>query len=170
MAYGSSWETVGVKPDLSAWSKAIGNGHPIAIVAGADSLRDAGARVFATGSFWFSAVPMAAALATIEIAQKERVIERMHAMGSMLRDGVAKQATAHGLRLRQTGPPQMPLMLFDDDPKVEMGMRWTSAAAKRGVYLHPWHNMFLCAAHGERDIRQALDATEEAFAEVARAR
>jgi len=35
---------------------------------------------------------------------------------------------------------------------------------KRGVYVHPWHNMFLCAAMTHADIDQALDAADAAFA------
>jgi glutamate-1-semialdehyde 2,1-aminomutase len=35
---------------------------------------------------------------------------------------------------------------------------------KRGVYVHPWHNMFLCAAMTEQDIDGALEAAEGAFA------
>ena len=62
---GSSWEPIGVDPDLSAWSKAIANGHPLAAVLGNDAFRDGARQVFVTGSFWFSAVPMAAAIATI---------------------------------------------------------------------------------------------------------
>ena len=34
---------------------------------------------------------------------------------------------------------------------------------KRGVYTHPWHNMFMCAAMTEADIEGALDAAEAAF-------
>ncbi len=34
----------------------------------------------------------------------------------------------------------------------------------RGVYVHPWHNMFFCAAMTEADIAFALDAAEESFA------
>jgi glutamate-1-semialdehyde 2,1-aminomutase len=34
---------------------------------------------------------------------------------------------------------------------------------ERGVYVHPWHNMFLCAAMTEADIDQMLDAAEGAF-------
>ena len=34
---------------------------------------------------------------------------------------------------------------------------------ERGVYVHPWHNMFLCAAMTEADIDDALDAAEGAF-------
>ena len=41
----------------------------------------------------------------------------------------------------------MPLFLFDDDPDLRKGFCWSSAMLERGVYVHPWHNMFLCAAH-----------------------
>ena len=34
----------------------------------------------------------------------------------------------------------------------------------RGVYVHPWHNMFLCAAMTEADIAHTLDAADGAFA------
>lgn len=37
---------------LSAWSKAIANGHALAAVAGTDALRDAATRILSTGSFW----------------------------------------------------------------------------------------------------------------------
>ncbi len=39
-----------------------------------------------------------------------------------------------------------------------------------GIYLHPWHNMFICAAHSESDVRQTLAATDEAFDEVKKRR
>ena len=38
-----------------------------------------------------------------------------------------------------------------------------------GVCLHPWHNMFLCVAHRESDISDALERTDEAFTVVAAA-
>ena len=60
-----SWDLVGVQPDLSAWSKAIANGHALAAVTGNERYRDAAAKLFVTGSFWCGAVPMAAALATL---------------------------------------------------------------------------------------------------------
>jgi hypothetical protein len=34
---GGSWEPIGVEPGLSAWSKAIANGHPLAAVLGNDN-------------------------------------------------------------------------------------------------------------------------------------
>ena len=48
---GGSWETLGIRPDLSAWSKAIANGHPLGAVTGNDRFREAAQGVFVTGSF-----------------------------------------------------------------------------------------------------------------------
>src|SRR5205814_8783851 len=47
-----SWERVGVRPDLSAWSKSLANGYPLAALMGAEPFREAAGRITATGSFW----------------------------------------------------------------------------------------------------------------------
>ena len=164
LAHGCSWEALGVRPDLSAWGKAIANGYPLSAAAGSEPLREAARRVYATGSFWFAGVPMAASLATLEIASRDRVVEHIQRLGEKLREGIAAQAKSHGIGLRQTGPAQMPMILFEDDPERARGNFWTAEAVKRGVYLHPWHNMFLCAAHTGADIARTLEVTEEAFA------
>jgi glutamate-1-semialdehyde 2,1-aminomutase len=38
----------------------------------------------------------------------------------------------------------------------------------RGVYVHPWYNMFLSAAMTEADIDFALDAADAGFRAVAK--
>jgi glutamate-1-semialdehyde 2,1-aminomutase len=166
---GGSWEPLGVRPDLSAYSKAIANGHPLAAVVGRDALRDAAREVFVTGSFWFAAVPMAAALATLDALEAERGIERMVRAGTLLRDGLGRQARAHGLRVRQSGPVQLPFLTFAEDVAsgtFDRANVFTGEAARRGVWLHPWHNWFLSAAHTDADVQLALERTDPAFAAV----
>jgi glutamate-1-semialdehyde 2,1-aminomutase len=166
---GGSWEPLGVRPDLSAYSKAIANGYPLAAVVGRDALREAAQQVFVTGSFWFAAVPMAAALATLESLQAEQGIERMAETGALLREGLGRQARVHGLRATQSGPVQLPFLTFAGDTAAGMFDRanvFTGEAARRGVWLLPWHNWFLSAAHSEADVKQALEATDAAFAAV----
>jgi glutamate-1-semialdehyde 2,1-aminomutase len=162
-----SWERLGVRPDLSAWSKAIANGHPLAAVTGRDWLRKAAAQVFVTGSFWCGAVPMAAAIATLCVLRRDGVVERLEAMGTRLRDGIDVLAARHGVGLRQSGPAQMPLILFEDDADFAKGSLFCQTALARGVYFHPRHNMFLSAAHGEAEIDEALAAADAALAAVA---
>ena len=164
---GGSWELVGVRPDLAAFSKAIANGYPLAAVTGSERFREAAARVFVTGSFWTAAVPMAAAIATLTKLRDSDGIAHMQAMGQRFRDGLDAQARKHELRIVQSGPPQLPLILFDDDPDRTLGRAFCREALDRGVYLHHTHTMFLSTAHSEADIDEALDATDGAFAAIA---
>ncbi len=166
MHHGGSWDPLGVIPDLSAMSKSIANGYAIAAILGREPYREATKRIYMTGSFWYGAVAMAASLATFEVHREEGVLDRIVAMGERLRAGLDQQATAHGYALRQTGPAQMPMVLFDEDPAFEKVRAFTARAIGEGVYFHPFHNMFLCAAHGEAEIDQALTGTDRAFASM----
>lgn len=160
---GGSWETVGVKPDLSAYSKAIANGYPLAAVTGNDRFREAASKLYMTGSFWCEAPPMAAALATQQALQESQAIAHMQAMGQRLRDGLDRLAAQAGVGLRQTGPVQLPMMLFDDDADNTKGRAFCAASLRAGAYFHPRHNMFLSAAHQPEDIDRALSAAEAGF-------
>jgi glutamate-1-semialdehyde 2,1-aminomutase len=159
-----SWDLLGIQPDLSAWSKAIANGYALSAVTGNDSMRDAASRLFVTGSFWCSAVSMVAAIATLDELERIDGPRVMRDLGQRFRDGIAKQAAEAGVAVRQSGPPQMPTILFENDSDFATGERFSAEALKRGVYLHPRHNMFLSAAHTADDIDFALEVTREAFA------
>jgi glutamate-1-semialdehyde 2,1-aminomutase len=164
LARDCTWSTVGVQPDLSAWGKVIANGYPISAVLGSEKARAAAGRVFVTGSFWFSAVPMAAAIATLDQIKNSDYLEQTETTGRLLRKGLDKQAASYGFALRQTGPVQMPQISFEDDPDYRLKYCWTEEALVRGVYLHPYHNMFICSALTESDVKVTLEATDEAFA------
>ena len=161
---GSSWEPVGVLPDLSAWSKAIANGHPLAAVLGSDRFREAAKKVFVTGSFWFSAVPMAAAMATIRALRAEDAIKVMDRMGTALRSGILEQAAKRGIKVNYTGPPAMPYLTFAGDHNHQQASAFAAATMRNGAYLHPRHNWFISAAITEADLGRALDATAAGFA------
>ncbi|MBI0538159.1 aspartate aminotransferase family protein [Roseomonas sp. KE2513] len=165
---GGSWEPLGVRPDLSAFSKAIANGYPLAAVTGRERFREAATQVYTTGSFWCGAVPMAAALATIAELRRIDGPARMKAMGERLRAGLDALSRQYHLPVRQTGPAQMPLMIFDNDANWEKGDAFCVAALRHGTYFHPRHNMFLSCAHAEADIDRALEAAEAGFRAVAR--
>ncbi|MFC4587151.1 aminotransferase class III-fold pyridoxal phosphate-dependent enzyme [Sphaerisporangium corydalis] len=161
-----SWEPFGVRPDLTAWSKAMANGYAIAAVTGTDALRGPAQTLYSTGSFWFSAVAMAAAKTTIETLRDTGGLALMEQAGTRLREGLAAQAASHGFVVNQTGPVQIPWLSFEGDTTLEKAMYWSSACLEEGVYLHPWHNWFLSAAHTPADIDRALAGTDAAFARL----
>jgi glutamate-1-semialdehyde 2,1-aminomutase len=163
LARDCSWARIGIRPDLSSWGKCIANGHPISALLGSEVARNAASQVYTTGSFWFQAAPMAAALETLHLVRETDYLERLQSLGDRLADGLRARASAAGFGFRVSGPVQMPLFLFDDDPDLRKGFCWSSEMLARGVYVHPWHNMFMCAAMTESDIDGALDAAEASF-------
>jgi glutamate-1-semialdehyde 2,1-aminomutase len=161
---GSSWEPIGVAPDLSAWSKAIANGHPLAAVLGGDAFRDGASRVFVTGSFWFSAAAMAAAVATIRALQAENAIATMRRYGTEISGGILGQAAAWGFEVNYTGPVQMPYLTFRGDRGHDLVSEFSAEAVRRGAFIHPRHNWFVSAAMTDEDVATVLAATDGAFA------
>jgi glutamate-1-semialdehyde 2,1-aminomutase len=168
---GGSWERLGVRPDLSAFSKAIANGHALSAVTGSEGLRDAANSVFVTGSFWYAGAEMAAAVATLGELKRIDGPAVMQRAGQRLRDGLNEQAARHGFEMLQTGPCAMPLVQFvGDDKNASLGNAFCGEALRRGVYLHHKHNMFLSTAHTDSEIDRALDAIDGAFAAIAKNR
>ncbi|MET3524021.1 aminotransferase class III-fold pyridoxal phosphate-dependent enzyme [Mesorhizobium abyssinicae] len=161
-----SWAETGVIPDLACYSKAIANGWPLGAVLGNEKFREGASKIFVTGSFWYGAAPMAAAVTTIKILRDTDAIAHTAAMGQRLRDGLEEAAKRHCLKLDQSGPTAMPMVLFEGDKDLKLGIAFCEAALRRGVYFHPKHNMFLCAAHQPADIDRAVEAADGAMAEV----
>ena len=130
---GSSWEPIGVDPDLSAWSKAIANGRALAAVLGNDAFRGGAKQVFVTGSFWFSAVPMAAAIATIR-ALKDEKRHRDDAppgRGAARRDPGPGQVLGPGRQLHRPAGDALPHLRRGSEPRAGRRVRRAGPARRR---------------------------------------
>ena len=161
-----SWFDYGVKPDLTAFSKAIGNGYPLSAVVGVDKLKQVASEIYVTGSFWCNASSMAASLKTLSIIEEIDVVGHISYLGNKLRTGIDQIANNFGVEISQSGPSQMPLILFEHDNDFSKGSKFVQYLLSKGVYFHPWHNMFLSLAHTAEDVDMTLDAVEYAMKKV----
>ena len=161
-----SWFDYGVKPDLTAFSKAIGNGYPLSAVVGVDKLKQVASEIYVTGSFWCNASSMAASLKTLSIIEEIDVVAHISYLGNKLRTGIDQIANNFGVEISQSGPSQMPLILFEHDSDFSKGSKFVQYLLSKGVYFHPWHNMFLSLAHTAEDVDMTLDAVEYAMKKV----
>ena len=64
----------------------------------------------------------------------------------------------------------MPLWKFAHDPDFRAGYFWCAEMLKRGIYTHPWHNMFINTAMSEQTVEATLVAADAAFGALAAAR
>jgi glutamate-1-semialdehyde 2,1-aminomutase len=158
----------GFTPDLAAYCKAIGNGYAISALVGRDELRSAVTDVFYTGSYWSSAVPMAAAAATVRELHRLDGANLMLRLGSALTEGLRERAGDHGIRLRISGAPSMFYMSIPSDDSLRSMQTFSSECARRGVFFTSHHNHFINCSLTDDDIARTLEVADEAFDVVAK--
>ncbi len=153
----------GFQPDLVCFCKAISNGHPISALVGVESLKNAASKVFYTGSYWFTAGPMAGALATMKELERVNGPKVMQARGKELTDGLADLARSYGFTLKVSGVHSMPFLRLVDDETFTLHQDWCAECTLRGAYFTSHHNWFLSVAHTSEDIKRTLEIADEAF-------
>lgn len=97
-----------ILPDLSIFAKAMGSGYPISAIVGKREWMEliAQSKVIHAGTMNASNPTIAAALATIEVLERENPYERMYRLGLKLMDGLRKAAkdNGHNLLVQGLGP------------------------------------------------------------------
>ena len=58
---------------------------------------------------------MAASLKTLSIMEERDIVAHISGLGNKLRSGIDQIASNYGVDISQSGPSQMPMVLFKDD-------------------------------------------------------
>ncbi|MEV0463005.1 aminotransferase class III-fold pyridoxal phosphate-dependent enzyme [Nocardia tengchongensis] len=153
----------GFQADLICFCKAIANGYNVSALCGRDSLREAVSSITFTGSYWMSAVPFAAGIATLTKLREIGGPELFRRLGTRLTDGLVEVAAANGFRLVASGEPALFYLRVADDDSLMLHQRWVAECVRRGVFLTSHHNHFINAALTDTDIDKTLDIADEAF-------
>ena len=130
---GSSWEPIGVLPDLSAWSKAIANGHPLAAVLGSGRFRGRGREhlrhrvvLVLGGGRWRRRSRPSARCATRAPSRP------WTGPGRRCAPAYSAQAAARGIEVNYTGPAAMPYLTFAGDRDHVLAGVFAAAAIRAG--------------------------------------
>ena len=163
---GGSHVVYGWRPDMACYSKAMANGHPISAAVGRAELKAAASKVFLTGSFWNGPAEMAAALKSIEIIQRDAIIERIRRSGETMRAGWIAAANKQGQDIQWSGPPGLPHMRFASDSGYSRRHAFCKYCYANGLFIHPHHNWFVSGAHSDEDIAESIQVAAAGFAQL----
>ena len=152
----------GFSPDMICFGKAIANGHPLASLVGKEEIKTAAERVYFTGTQFFSAPPMAAAIATLNELEKVDAPTKLIDYGKKLNTRLEAVASEKGFNLVSSGVPSMPYYRLEGK-SFETHIKWIDECVKRGVYMLSYHNHFISLAHKEEDIDFIESAARQAF-------
>lgn len=170
LSLGGAQQFFNIRPDLSIFAKAIASGYPISVITGKREWMKLieEAKVIHAGTMNSGNATVAAALATIEVLEKEMPYERMFKLGKDLMSGIQEAAKKTGHKLLVQGPGPMFNISFTEADKIT-DYRGTLACdkAKLGKFIAGMHDegvriigrglWYISAVHTQEDIRTAIE-------------
>ncbi|MEJ2868895.1 glutamate-1-semialdehyde 2,1-aminomutase [Actinomycetospora sp. OC33-EN08] len=171
-AAGGAQEVHGVVPDLSTWGKAMGNGFPVAALAGKRELMELGGlatdaeRVFLLSTTnGPETVGLTAFRAVVRTYRTEDPVAAMRHAGERLAAGANAAIEAEGLEehLRVAGHPNCLVFLTrgpDGTPSQEFRTLFLAELLRGGVL---GQSFVVSAAHTDADVDQTVQAVADAL-------
>ena len=177
IATGGAAEVYGVVPDLGTFAKAMGNGVPVAAIAGRGEILEGWAKggIVQAGTYSGNSIAAAAATATIGELLTGAPMARIATAGTAIMEGTSKILAAQGVPHSVQGQPGMFGFFLGegsvsdyratDGHDADLYERLVMAMIERGVMpspdaLEPW---FLCSAISDDDVATTLEVFEESL-------
>jgi len=177
---------LGIKADLAAFGKAISNGYVISVLAGKAELIDQLAplgRVFYSGTFNGHPISVAAAEATLDIFEAEKVPDHLSSLTDRVVTGVNEAIEQTGANAVCQGFGGVWNMYFGaksvrtfrdfarakTPETLELNESYRWHLANNGIYMHPRHinRCFISSRHEPEDIDRTVEVIAEFFNENA---
>ncbi|MEE2884401.1 MAG: aminotransferase class III-fold pyridoxal phosphate-dependent enzyme, partial [Chloroflexota bacterium] len=159
LSLGGAQEYFGVTPDLTCYSNSLGNGYPIAAVAGRKEVMESFGEILVPASFGSQPFSLSAAKTTIAEMREKDVAGHLWEVGRRLRDGYNVLADecdiAENTECVGVGP--LTTVSFKDTLEASgiiLGNLFQQECLKRGVLFSGEHN--LSYSHSHDDIDQTL--------------
>jgi len=167
---------LGVAPDIATFAKAMGNGYPIAAIAGREEVMRSFAQGKAAhgGTYTAHSVSLAAAAETLRILDETTALADLAAYGAQLQAGLGAILDARGIVHSFSGHPSMFGLFFAATPPENYRAWKTSDYSfydrlarhlqDNGIICEPDSRepLFMCAAHDAGCLADTLRAFERA--------
>lgn len=164
---GGAHLTLGTRPDIAVFAKAIGNGYAMAAVLGIGSVMDAAQSTFISSTNWTERIGPVAALATIRKHRAERVGDHLVRIGRRVKDGWARAAMSSGLALEVSGLDPLGHFEIKTEDRLAARTLFTKLMLERGYLANA--SFYATYAHDEATVDTYIATCEEAFQVVSKA-
>ncbi len=161
---GAHLEFFSEMPDMAVFSKALGNGYPIAAVIGKRDVMSSAQKTFISSTYWSERIGLAAAIATIKKHRKVNAGKKLVSLGDMIQEGWKKMADKHGLPINVGGMKPMSHFVFNHELSQEMKAYFIQLMLEEGFLAS---NLFYAMfAHSKSNVNDYMSAVDSAFLEI----
>ncbi len=156
----------GFEADIICFCKALANGYNMSAFCGKEFLKNAASSLSYTGSYWMSAVPFAACIATLNKLKQIDAPKLFDSLGREVTSGLQKAGAEHGFNLVVSGAPALFYLRIANDDSLLLHQEWVAECVNRGLFITSHHNHFINASLTHEDINRAVEIAEDAFKAV----
>ena len=156
----------GFEADIICFCKALANGYIMSAFCGKEFLKNAASSLSYTGSYWMSAVPFAACIATLNKLKQIDAPKLFDSLGREVTSGLQKAGAEHGFNLVVSGSPALFYLRIANDDSLLLHQEWVAECVNRGLFITSHHNHFINASLTHEDINRAVEIAEDAFKAV----
>jgi glutamate-1-semialdehyde aminotransferase len=170
LSMGGAQQLYAVTPDMSVLGKGMANGYAISAVTGkADVMMAAASKLFISSTFFPNSDGYIAALKTLEILERDRVLDNIWEKGGRFLKRIQAIIDTYNAGAELTGVAPMFYITFKKDQADTYKARrddFYTQLIRKGIFLHPHHHGYICYRHTEEDLDLAAKAIDEAMAYV----
>jgi len=152
-------------PDLAVFSKALGNGYPIAAVIGRGDVMASAQKTFISSTYWTERIGPVAAMATLRKHRRLEVAKHLVSLGEKIQEGWQAMALKHGLAIHVGGIKPMGHFSFESQQAQEMKAYFVQLMLDQGFLASTL--FYAMYAHSENNVAAYLKAADSAFGEIA---
>ena len=168
LSMGGAQKLYGVTPDLTILGKAIANGYPISVVTGKkDVMMAAESKLFISSTFFPNSEAFVAALKTIEILERDNVLENIWEKGKGFMNGIQALIDKHAVGAELTGVAPMFYITFKKDGTEAYKSKrkdFYTQLIRKGFFFTPFHHAYISYRHTQKDLDLTLNAIDESLA------
>lgn len=159
MNTGGAHLVLGMAPDMAVFSKALGNGYPMAAIIGQEAVMEAAQRSFISSTYWTERIGPVAALAMMKKHRRLDVGRHLMEIGQRVQEGWRTLFAKHGIAAHVDGIPPMGHFGFEHEKAPVLKALFVQGMLERGFLATT--GFYAMHAHREEHVKRYLEAIDQ---------
>lgn len=161
---GGAQKLYGVTPDVTVLGKAMANGYPISVVTGKrEIMMTAESKLFISSTFFPNSEAFVAALKTIEILERDNVLENIWEKGKYFMKKIQEMIVKYDVGAELSGIAPMFYITFKKDESglyKDIRKDFYTQLIRKGFFFAPFHHAYINYRHTRKDLDLTLNAID----------
>lgn len=163
-SFGGLHKIYGVDPDMAVFGKALGNGYAITAIIGKRDVMESAQKSFISSTFWTERIGPTAALATLDIMEKEESWKQITVTGEYVMKQWIDIAQRNNVEITVGGLPALAGFTFNSHNHLAYKTFITQRMLENDILAA--NSIYLCTEHKHQILNNYFEVLDSIFSEI----